>query len=264
MEIGKRPIDSSYAQAIKPIRNKMRQFNFNGLLDAILRYLNRPISNEMVEDLSGLPWVVERLAIWLLSDKACFYGEKSANEVDVKILANFAWNSIDDLFSKNQNIKSVKLFVRQIFLPQMPWQTHLDHHAFILQIYLIKRLEKNSKLLSFLDKKAGMPIDKYCEIGLMFWSRSISETPWFNYHYFKELKPFYSEDELCIFLSSIALTEENLHIALSQRIIELDEWYQPTPFYKTPCISHENAVIPFGRPCLRRYFENLMGDWLEN
>lgn len=264
MEIGKRPIDSLYAQAIKPIRNKMRQFNFDGLLNEILRYLNKPISTEIVEDLSALPWVVERLAIWLLSDKACFYGDRIANEADVKLLVNLAWNAIDELFSKNKNIKSLKLFVRQLFLPQMPWQTHLDHHAFILQFYLIKRLDKNSRLLSFFDKKAGMPISKYYEIGLIFWSRSISETPWFNNNYFNALKPFFSENELCVFLSSMTLTKEQLHMVLSKRTIELDEWHQPTPFYKTPCISHENAVIPFGRPCLRRYFENLMGDWLEN
>lgn len=34
--------------------------------------------------------------------------------------------------------------------------------------------------------------------------------------------------------------------------------------YKTPCILHENTIFPFGQPTLRRYFENLVGDWLEH
>lgn len=33
---------------------------------------------------------------------------------------------------------------------------------------------------------------------------------------------------------------------------------------QTPCILHENTIIPFGRPTLRRHFENLVGDWLED
>lgn len=75
--------------------------------------------------------------------------------------------------------------------------------------------------------------------------------------------PVFSQKNIEIFLQSITSSRSELQLLLRDRIIELDEWFQPVIFYKTPCILHENLIVPIGRPTLRRYFENLIGDWLE-
>lgn len=262
MKIGSRPVDRLYADAIKPIRNRMRQYNHASLLDSFLQYLNAPPLADKVKDLQRLPWVAERLVIWLLSDNPRLYGQNNATTSEVSKFVGLAWEELNGLFKKRE-ISSVKLFVRQLFISQMPYQVGLDSHAFALQIYLVTRLNTNSKLRIFLNQKAGMPIDKFFELALFFWSHSNQEKPWFNRHYFSPLLPLFSEREILIFLSSMSVTKDHLHKTLSNRTLELDEWFQPTPLYKTPCVIHENVVIPFGRPTLRRYFESLIGDWLE-
>ena len=83
VQIGKRPLDFTYAESIKPIRNRIRRYSYQSLLDAILVYLNMPSTSSGVKDLQRLPWVAERLAIWLFADKAFEYGSQIATGQDV-------------------------------------------------------------------------------------------------------------------------------------------------------------------------------------
>lgn len=57
-------------------------------------------------------------------------------------------------------------------------------------------------------------------------------------------------------------TLKELQTQCSSRTITADEWFQPTYFYRTPCIWHQSASVPFGRETYRRYFEALIGDWI--
>lgn len=183
MKVGTRPIDQAYAEAIKPIRNRMRTYRYDLLLDALLRYLNAPLTHDRVQDLKGLPWVAERLILWLLSDSPSQYHNKIVDEQSLKGLVDQAWNCTNKLYSKHIQIKSVKLFVRQAFLPQMPYQINLDSHAITFQLYIISRLSETSNLLNFLNQKAGMPIDLYFQMALVFGAQTNTNKPWFDFEF---------------------------------------------------------------------------------
>lgn len=264
MKIGNRPLDQAYAESIKPVRNRMRAYQYDCILDALLRHLNSPLSKSKVEYLQSLPWVAERLILWLLSDNPAQYKSQLIDDNALKQLIQMAWNSANSLYKNDIKIMSLKLYMRQLLLPQAPYQVSLDTHAFALQLYFISKLEPNSRLRKYLDERAGMSIEQYFQIALLFWTHTNTEKPWFNGDYIRQLMPLFSENNLNTFLNSIAFSKQKLQKLLHERVIELDEWFQPTVFYRTPCILHENAIIPFGRPTLRRYFENLIGDWLED
>ena len=72
----------------------------------------------------------------------------------------------------------------------------------------------------------------------------------------------FSTLELNTFFNSISKTPDALRQKFTLNRISLNSWYQQAPFYQTPYIQFEGAIIPLGRPSLRRCFENLIYDWL--
>lgn len=262
MQIGKRSGDATYAESIKPIRNRMRRYSYDSLLDAILVYLNAPPMDDKVKDLGRLPWVAERLAIWLFADHPREYGTQVAGEIDVRRLIDLAWTAADKGYRVSRPIKQLELFVRQAVLPQAPYQKSLDTHAYALQLHLLAGLPANSKLRIFLNEKAGMPIEDYFEIALLHWAHSTSDKPWFNEQYLRSLADVFPVSQQITLLRAVSMDVQGFQRQCSGRTIQLDEWFQPTYFFRTPCVVHGGAVIPFGRPTLRRHFESIVSDWL--
>ena len=264
MKIGNNPQDAKYASIIKPVRNKMRKFDYLSLFDAILRYLNAPLDSKKFENLQRLPWVAEKLALWLLGDATNIhsYGKLVATESDVIKLINQAWNSVDSNLDVTKTIDQLSLFMRQLMLAQAPYQDGLGLHAYAIQLHLLKKLKLNSNLRKFLDNKAGMPIDEYFEIAFLFWTKTATDTPWVNQNYLDSLAEFFSRDKQTLFLKSLTATLGDLQFLCSNRTITADEWSQPTYFYSTPCIWRQGVSVPFGRETYRRYFESLIGDWI--
>lgn len=261
MKIGPSPIDAAYAASIKPIRNQMRKFDYQSLLNVMLVYLNEPVPDTK-QEMQRLPWIVERLLIWLFADDTSQYKTKVANESDLRKLIGLAWRNSGKVYGKDKKIKQLRLFLRQAILPQAPYQMGLDSHAYLLQLHLLSQLPSNSNLRIFLNQKAGMPIEKYFEIGLLYWTHSINEKPWFNTAFVQSLSTAFPIEQQTIFLKSISQPLAVFQEQLRSRSIQIDEWFQPTFFYKTPCIWQESASVPFGRPTLRRYFNSLIGDWI--
>lgn len=240
----------------------MRRYSYQSLLDALLVYLNFQSTGNRQKDLQRLPWIVERLAIWLLADKAREYGSQIAAEQDVKRLIDLAWRTADKLYGDGQPIKNLGLFVRQMMLPQAPYQQTLDSHALGLQLYLIRRLPIDSKLRRFFDEKAAMPIEEYFELAVLYWTHSISANPWFNQGYIDHLAVLFPTVQQMKFIASFTSQLSELQQTCNERTIQVDEWFQPTYFYRKPCLYHEGAAVPFGVPTLRRYFEAIISDWI--
>lgn len=255
--------DQEYASSIKKIRNQMRSFSYMSVLDGLLLYLNAPLLSNRTKVIKRLPWVAERLMLWLLRDEPLMYKSAAATARDIQKIINLAWSDTDKVLNKSPIIKQLSLFVRQHMLPQIPYQMELDTHAFALQLYLVQQLPENSKLRIFLDQRAGMPINDYYEMALIYWKNTLNAEPWFNANYINSLVPVFAIDKQEIFLNSLTSSINELQLICKNRSIEVDEWFQPTYFYKTPCITHQNAIIPIGRPTLRRYFESLAIDWVE-
>lgn len=262
--IGKSSQDMSYAESIKPIRNQMRKFYYESLFDQLLMYLNAPEESKKIKKLQRRPWVAEKLILWLLTDSknSYQYANRIASERDVINLINQAWDS-NDLRTETDSIKSIELFFRQLMLPQAPYQIGLDSHAYALQLHMLGKLAPNSNLRKFLDLKAGMPIEEYFKIALLYWTNSMAKIPWFNKQFLQVLAPVFPLDQQAVFLNSITSNLDDLQNIARNRTIKQNEWFQPTYFYKTPCVWREGASVPFGRPTFRRYFEALIGDWLE-
>jgi hypothetical protein len=259
-------IDRKYAEAIRPVRNRLRKFSYKSALLALSSYLSEQEDTAKVDKLKKLPWVAERLVIWVLSDQPCFYKNALMSESDVRTCIDDAWSMADNLHHHMGGIQNIELFVRQQMLPQAPYQVGLNAGAFGRQMLMVKKLEPNSRLRIFLDQKAGMPIEYFFEMAFLPWTNSDDGRSNLEIPFLKELVGLYGIDVVKNFIQRVAppLHEVRQKIKESRQVISLDEWFQPTLLYKYPYLNIGTSIISWGAPNVRRYFEHLVSDWLED
>ena len=127
---------------------------------------------------------------------------------------------------------------------------------------LTESLEPNSRLVALLTEKARLPLDRFLDLATTAWVHSNQETPWFSESYLTNAAKIFGRTDIDHFLSGFSFPLEQLQKDLreSSDQITADEWFQPTPLYRTPCIQWKSAIVPFGRPAMRRYFETFVSD----
>lgn len=264
MKIGKTPGDHAYAEAIKPIRNRLRTFDYDSALTAVAAYLQGHNRSSSLDHLQRLPWVAERLALWLLTDCPAQYNHRHMSQEDVVDCINQAWHMIDRL-DKANDIEDIHLFVRQMMLSQAPYQVGLNVGAFGRQIRMIQWLPPESNLRKSLDQSVGMPIESYFELALLFWIRSEGGELDFPRSYLKSLADAFGKDAVEHFIQRIAYSKAEVQARLREaRTLALDEWFQPTLLYKFPYVTTSSSILCWGAPTLRRHFENVITDWIED
>jgi hypothetical protein len=261
VSIGAAPGDGRYASFILQIRNRMRKFSYVSLLEQILLYLNQPVSKKRENELKKLPWVAERLFLWLLADLPSAYRNQVATEKDVQTLVSQAWQQADESIGK-EGIGNLDFFMRQYWMNQAAYQTDLSAYNLSLQMHLLRKLDSQTRLHKFFSQRAGMPVNTYFELAMLRWSHT-KDKPWVNQKYIDSLLPHYPIETQQTFLNSMTLSLIEAQNLAKERVIRAEEWSQPFFFYKTPCIWHSGASVPIGRPNLRRHFEGILFDWIE-
>jgi hypothetical protein len=239
----------------------MRQYKYESLLEQLLLYLNQPVATKHEDELKKLPWVVERLLLWLFRDRSQSYGRKIASEQDVKVLASLAWQNADRSIAE-EGIGNLDLFMRQHWMNQVAYQSEMGAYNLCLQMHLLSKLDKQTRLHKFFTEQACMPLEIYFELAMLRWSHT-KDQPWVNQKYIDSLQPAYAADIQHIFLSSMTRSLNEAQSISKEKTISVEEWSQPFYFYKTPCVWHAGASIPLGRPNLRRHFEGILFDWIE-
>jgi hypothetical protein len=239
----------------------MRKYSYVSLLEQILLYLNQPVSKKREDELKKLPWVAERLFLWLLADLPSAYRNQVATAKDVQALVSQAWQQADQSI-KTEGIGNLDFFMRQLWMNQVAYQTELNAYYLSLQIYLLNKLDSQTRLYKFFSQQAGMPVETYFELAMLRWSQTKDQS-WVNQKYVDSLLPHYPIELQQTFLNSMTLSLTDAQNLAKERVIRAEEWSQPFFFYKTPCIWHSGASIPIGRPNLRRHFEGILFDWIE-
>lgn len=256
--------NAAYLAGIKPTRNFMRRFEYHSMLDELLTFLNVQPPTRKPEE-QNLPWVAERLLLYLLRDSPQMYGREIATQKTVAKAINRCWRSNKKINAGRMEIESLTLFMRSIFISQAPDQVGLNPLAFARQMLLTESLEPNSRIVAMLAEKAQLPLDRFLDLATTAWVHSNQEIPWFSASYLSNAAEIFGRTDIDHFLSGFSFPLERLQKDLREASdqITADEWFQPTPLYRTPCIQWKNAIVPFGRPALRRYFETFVSDTVD-
>lgn len=248
----------SYIDAIRPIRNRMRKFEYTSILRQISAYLQVDAGGNEKRG-PRLPWVAERLALWVLRDKPHMYGRVPMQVADLVRCMNEAWNAMDTAIKWARQGNPIELFVRSVLLAQAPHQTAVGFGAFARQIDLLNRLDPASRLSRALKASVGMDANEYLELAVFFWLRDegrIEEV--FERNYWHALTNAFGQASLESFLKTIFVDREVLCNEMGTA--DEDEWFQPNLLYRYPFVVYNRRPLFWGAPTLRRHFEYAFSD----
>jgi hypothetical protein len=132
------------------------------------------------------------------------------------------------------------------------------------QLLILSKIEPSSKLKKSFDSHVKMPIDRYFEMAFILWSMNNTGAI-IKQEIFDNLREICGYDVADKFQRSIALPLHDVQTKMRKnRIIGIDEWFQPTILYKYPCVTTEMSVCSWGRPTIQRHLEHVVDDWLED
>lgn len=248
----------SYADAIRPIRNQLRKFSYDSVLTQISLYLQLDEGNDGAH-LRRLPWVAERLAVWVLRDLPTMYRNRSMQSSDLARCINMAWNLMDTAIEWKRDGDPIDLFMRSMLLAQAPHQVGAAIGPFARQIDLLKRLEPASRLRRAIDKATGVDANAYLQLAVFFWLRGgnrMNEV--FQPAYWSALKAAFGEQQVTSFVRTMFVPYETVQHEIEA--VDEDEWFQPTLLYRHPFVVRNRKLYFFGMPSLRRHFEYAFSD----
>ncbi|WP_162634372.1 hypothetical protein [Ralstonia sp. GX3-BWBA] len=254
----------SYRQTIKPVRNRMRKFDYHSVLTAASNYLIETDAHGADRERAArLPWVAERIAVWALRDEPSMYRHAKMSQNDLRACINQAWNGIDasDVWRKSGH--PLPLFMRQCLLAQVPHQQNRGMGAFARQIDLLSRLKSNSRLRQVIENHVGMRAEVYLQVAMFLWLKaSVGIGDVFEPAYLETLTRAFGPGAMQSFWRTVITPRHVAGLALKD--FDDDEWFQPNVLYRFPFVELHGRLYFWGAPCLHRHIEFAFSDIVAN
>jgi hypothetical protein len=252
-----------YLRSIKPVRNVLRRYRYESVLAQILDYLALEGCSDTLQTLKRLPWIAERLAIFVLRDEPSLYGNDYANRGVIEHCVDQAMAQID---GKVFRLDNVSLGVRELMLRQLPYQSGHQPTLAHRQLTFIRQLNRESPAYRELSETWGTDALTASEICSVLYLATANSQRWDAYELVKNFRDPYV-DTLVRCLNLLSPTVYQLRANLKAKFdldqtknTLLDEWYRPLPLIESPCVitNQPNGQImrAWGLPTLIWYFEN--------
>ncbi|MDM4770916.1 hypothetical protein [Solimonas sp. SE-A11] len=146
----------TFAEAYFGIRNKLRKFNRDSILDAALTTLRGPYKDRL-EEMQSAPGQTLLLVKWALQDAALDRSETlpRISRQQFGQIRQMLWQLPDRIESKIGDDRSPYLFIRQLLRPQAGFQTLMDP-GFVREAALLGRLPVEHRLRKLWRQKTGI------------------------------------------------------------------------------------------------------------
>jgi len=254
-----------YKDLVKKIKRKIRMYPNDEIINACINYLYSP-TKDNIEQLSKQPWLVLLLMKWALSEQYRIITPK-------KILTNERFNNLlklvhdlGELVRMPSQYSHYFLFFRNMAYQQFLYQHDLSLGHFARQTVLFSKLPKNHSFNEVFADKVNVDISSFLEISLCLLTKfidrkesNVSES-WFS--------PLYKEfgrDTISNVLSSISTDKKKLGRILrgyNKTKGNYNEFYEQTPFLKTPFIKNNDKYYCVYPNVLYRTLEHFIYDTL--
>ena len=249
----------SYVKAVCSVRNQIRKFSYVSVLQQMSAYLQQDVAVGPIDKVTRIPWVVERMAVWVLRDYPGMYKNAPMQAVDLRKCIDLAWKLMDRAVTWTKPGNPVDLLMRSLLLAQAPYQMPQGTGAFARQIDVLGRIEPTSKLYKSITEALGMAPLTYLQIAVFFWcSQEQGMENVFTPVYMQSLKKAFGDKAVECFLKTIVFPQKLVASQLGP--VSEDEWFQPTPLYRTPYVDYGNQRFNWGRPNVQRHLEFAFSD----
>jgi hypothetical protein len=219
----------TYADAIRPIRNRLRKFSYVSILGELSQFIET--ESTATDGRPRAPWIAERVVVWVLRDHPRAYGAEPISKLELHRCINDAWKVMDVASPGFGGGRSFHLTVRSYLLPQIPHQRQQEPGPFARQIDLLNRLQTNSHLYRLFEEEMGMPPAEYLAIATLFRKHALGDisrvvAP----DYRIALWRIFGKDTVERFYETLLIARETT--AGEMREIVADEWFQPNLLYR--------------------------------
>lgn len=248
----------TYADAIRPIRNRLRRFSYVSVLGALTDF----IKTESTADDGGVhaPWLAERVAVWVLRDAPRMYGSEAISQQELLRCINQAWKVTDLAFTGFGPGRSFHLTVRSVLLPQIPHQREQELGPFARQIDLLNKLQPNSHLYRLFEDTLGMSPMDFLGLATLFRKHSLQDiSTVIAANYRKGLQEIFGKEAVERFYQAMLVSRDVTAEQMSE--VSPDEWFQPNILYRSPfTLLDQKTWFFWGRCCLDRNLGYALSD----
>lgn len=225
----------------KPIRNKIRGFDADKLLELEVRMMYE-MQDMAVEKVRHCPpWYLMLLIKWTL-----MYGElnstkKSPKQNDLVALINMV-HQLGDRLRPPSDYSNVYLFLKCMAFQQFWYRRGLAGSDFGRQLKLFLELMPQGLLEEMFRTKIGISPKDFFELAFVLASRFMQPTHamFFDMGYFDTLKKLYPEDVIRCFLTRLSCDFESVKAFLKTedaRVKDVDaKLYEQTPLRRRPLL----------------------------
>lgn len=252
-------IDCDYARAIKPVRNKMRSYNYDSVFSVLSVCIASYKHSGPDSLMSSMPWITERLLVWLLADDKRMYGNKIMRMSDARLLVREAWSVNGKL--KHHYIEDLSLFMRMISISQLFYQRAPCLDVFSRHILILNSIPDNSRIKTRMEARFLMSADEFFKIAFSFYLSCIAGD--FRGDIVDRFSILYGKDKIEKFIKICSLELSDARRLLREtRKIVADEWFQPSLLYRIPFVKQADFLFQMGAPTVARYFDTVVWEFL--
>jgi hypothetical protein len=156
--------ESIYYEAQKAVRNKLRKYDPDALIDRCLEYLHAPVSSEL-QYLERHPWVVMLLIKWvLLDDQAMIPGRPAPDSIQTLALLRQVWN-LASYARLPTEFDDITLFLRAIAYQQFLYQRRASPIAIGRQALYFANIGKHHYIAHEFKSITGMTLDSFLKLS---------------------------------------------------------------------------------------------------
>jgi len=248
----------TYADAIRPIRNRLRKFSYLSVLAELSRFIEA--ESTASDGKPHAPWLGERVAVWVLRDNPKLYGFEAISHQELRRYINAAWKVMDVVFPGFGPGRSFHLTLRSWLLPQIPHQREQELGPFARQIDLLNRLPTNSHLYRLFEDELGMPPAEFLGMATLFRKHSLEDiSRVIDPDYRIGMWAIFGREAVERFYATMLVPREVT--AREMRAIVADEWFQPNLLYRSPfTVVDAKTWFFWGRCCLDRNLGFVLSD----
>lgn len=248
----------TYADAIRPIRNRLRKFSYVSVLGTLSQFIKT--ESTASDGKVRAPWLAERVALWVLRDEPRMYGSEIIPQQELRTCIDHAWKVMDQAFTGFGPGRSLHLTLRSLLLPQIPHQREQELGPFARQIDLLNRLQPNSHLYRLFEDVLGMPPMDFLGLATLFRGHSLQDiSRVIAIDYRTELQRIFGKEAVERFYQTMLISRDVTAEQLGE--VGPDEWFQPNLLYRSPFTLLNNKTWFFwGRCCLDRNLGYALSD----
>lgn len=247
----------TYADAIRPVRNQLRKYSYTSVLGELSQFIRTESTAK--DGKARVPWLAERLAVWVLRDDERMYGRTAISRQDLGRCIDSAWDVMNHAFPGFGPTRSFHLTLRSLAMPQIPHQRDQELGPFARQIDLINQLQPTSHLYRLFEDTLGMPPMDFLGMATLFRGHSLENIARVvAADYRVGLWKMFGKEPVERFYQTMLVPREVT--AQQMREVSPDEWFQPNLLYRSPFTSFNKMWFFWGRCGLDRNLGYALSD----